>query len=388
MQNFWEIENWQKNDIHLCKLESSPFKRPFPKLPEGNGLFVVRGPRQIGKSCWLKTLLAQSPPDKSFYISCENLADFRDLSEFLKTIPERQFLYLDEISFVDQWWRSIKNLLDQRDDLKIVVTGSHAFDIKKGMDQMPGRWGEGGEFELLPMDFFEFRGMRAQAKWPELSWADELELYFQIGGFPTSLAESGPEGKKPKKSFENYRRWLLGDLLKMGKQETYLKEIISQIALTMGSTISLQKVAQRTQIGSHNTAQDYIELLETCFALKTLYEYDLDTSVPKFRKQKKFYFRDPLIYWIALEWGEIPKPANCIEVLAEMVAHEHLTRKYKKFGFTTGKKGEIDFILPKKWALEVKWKEVPSGLSEAYRNLSIKFKIVWTKNNFLKNWPD
>ena len=225
-------------------------------------------------------------------------------------------------------------------------------------------------------------------KRPELSWDQELELYFLIGGFPLSLIESGPSGKKPKKSFEIYKRWLLGDLLKMGKQETYLREIISQIAITMGSTISLQKIAQRTQIGSHNTAQDYIELLETCFAVKTLYEYDLDLSAPKFRKEKKFYFRDPLIYWIALAWADVPTPKNHLDVLAEMVAHEHLSRKYKKFGFSSSKKGEIDFILPKKWALEVKWKDIPSGLSNAYKNLIIKNKIVWTKNNFLKNWPD
>ena len=159
MHNFWEKQDWQNEDKHLKALSEAPFRRPFPELPNGTGLFVIRGPRQIGKSSWLKTLLSQSNASESFYVSCENFEDFKDLSEFLKTIPERKVLYLDEISFVNQWWRSIKHLLDQRSDLRIIVTGSHAFDIKKGMDQMPGRWGNGGEFELLPMDFFEFKKM-------------------------------------------------------------------------------------------------------------------------------------------------------------------------------------------------------------------------------------
>ncbi len=387
MENFWEISGWDLEDRHLQSLKASPFQRPFPELPSGPGLYVIRGPRQIGKSSWLKTLLSDSDPAESYYISCENFEDFKDLTEFLKTIPERRVLYLDEISFVKQWWRSIKSILDQDSKIRIVVTGSHAFDLKKGMDLMPGRWGNGGDFELLPMDFFEFQKMRKQAKWPVLSWVDELQLYFTVGGFPICLMESGPNGKIPKKSHEIYKRWLLGDLLKMGKQEVYLREIMSQLALTMGSKISLQKVAQRTQIGSHNTAQDYIELLETCFALKTLYEYDLELSTPKFRKDKKFYFRDPIIYWIALEWGEVKTPKNHFDTLAEMVAHEHLHRKYKKFGFASTKKGEIDFILPKKWALEIKWSEFPGNLSQAYKDLNIKNKIVWTKNNFLKNEP-
>ena len=388
MQNFWEKKGWQRLDKHLLSLDKSPFRRSFPSLPAGSGFFVIRGPRQIGKSSWLKTLLAETAPKDSFYLSCENLSDFKDLGEVLKTISDRTILYLDEISFVDQWWRAIKYILDQRDDLRIIVTGSHAFDLKKGMDQMPGRWGNGGEFELLPMDFFEFSDMRAQAKWPKLEHVEELELYFKVGGFPMSLVESGPSGQKPKKSFEIYRRWLLGDLMKMGKQETYLKEMVSQIAITMGSTISLQKLAQRTQMGSHNTAQDYVELLEACFALKTLYELDLETSVPKFRKEKKFYFRDPLIYWISLEWGDVAIPKNHMDVLAEMVAHEHLNRRFKKFGFSSSRKGEIDFISPKKWALEIKWKDLPIDLSKAYKDLIIKSKLVWTKNNFLKKWPD
>jgi predicted AAA+ superfamily ATPase len=387
MHNFWEKQAWQTTDKHLMALSLSPFQRIFPTLPEGPGLYVIRGPRQIGKSSWLKSLLSDARPSESFYFSCENISDFKELTEVLKTLTERKVLFIDEITFVDQWWRSIKSLLDQRDDLRIIVTGSHSFDLKKGMDQMPGRWGSGGEFEILPMDFFEFSKMRKQARWPEMNHLDELELYFRVGGFPMSLKEAGPEGKKPIKAFEIYRRWLLGDLMKMGKQETYLKEITSQIAVTMGSTISLQKLAQRTQIGSHNTALDYVELLEACFALKTLFEIDLETSVPKFRKEKKFYFRDPLIYWLALEWGEQQIPNNCMDSIAEMVAHEYLARKFKKFGFSSSKNGEIDFIQPKKWAVEVKWKDFPIGLSAAYKMLAAENKIVWTKNNFLRDGP-
>jgi predicted AAA+ superfamily ATPase len=226
--------------------------------------------------------------------------------------------------------------------------------------------------------------MRKAAKWKPLNHEEELELYFRVGGFPTALVESGPEGKTPIKSQETYRRWLLGDALKLGKSETYLKEIMSQIAITTGSSISLQKLAQRTQIGSHNTAQDYIEILESCFALKTLYEFDLQESTPKFRKEKKFYFRDPLIFWMALKWAGIKAPENSIDLLAEQVAHEALARKYNRFGFGVSKKGEVDFILPRVWAIEVKWKNQPTGLSQLYLDLLIPEKKVWFKGNFLK----
>lgn len=388
MELYWEKIGWEEADKHLIALQEAPFQRPFPSIPKGPGLFVIRGPRQIGKSCWLKTILKTQPPKKSFYLSCENIADYKELAEVFKSIPERKIILLDEVSFIDQWWRAVKHKLDQDSAVRLIVTGSHAFDIRKGMDQMPGRWGNGGEFELLPMDFSEYFDMRRQAGWPVLPREQELESYFRTGGFPISVIEAGEDRVKPTRSFETYRRWLLGDLMKIGKQEIYLREILAQVALTMGSTISLQKLAQKTQIGSHNTAQDYIELLESCFAVQTLFAMDPDTGAPRFRKEKKFYFRDPLLYWIALEWAGIDVPANANEALAEMVAHEHLFRKYKRFGYYTDRKGEVDFFAPKRWAIEVKWKAIPQGLSTAYKNLLVPHKIVWSKANFLNEWPE
>lgn len=384
MYNFWEKYGWENEDKHLKELKRHPFNRVLAPLPAGPGLFVIRGPRQIGKSSWLKKMLLAANPKEAFYLSCENISEFKELHEVLKENLNRKVFLIDEVTFVDQWWRPIKSILDSHDDVRIVVTGSHAHDVKKGMDQMPGRWGNGGDFELLPMDFFEFSEMRKIAGWSPMALDEELELYFKVGGFPTALLESGPTGTFPLKSQEVYRRWLLGDILKLGKSETYLREILAQIALTTTSTISLQKLAQRTQIGSHNTAQDYVEILESCFALKTLYEIDLETNSPKFRKEKKFYLRDPLMYWMALDWAGIKPPSNSSDVLAELVAHEYLVRRHKRFGFATSKKGEVDFVAPKDWAIEVKWKDQPIGLSRMYLDLPLTNKKVWFKQNFLK----
>jgi uncharacterized protein len=383
MRNFWEKTGWERDDKHLNMMRQMPFHREFPKIQLGPGLYSIRGPRQIGKSSWLKTMLASLPPQQSFFLSCENLMDHKDLAQVLHSSEDRQFIFLDEVTFVKEWWRAVKHHIDRFGNVTIVVTGSHALDLRSGFDRMPGRWAANGEIELLPMDFFEFQKMREQARWPRLQRADELELYFKVGGFPTSLLESGPEGKDPILARETYRRWLLGDLEKIGKQEQYLKELVFQLAETMGSTLSLQKLAQRTQIGSHNTAQDYVEVLESCFAMKTLFNLDYSTGRPRFRKEKKFYFRDPLLYWIAYEWVGLPAPPNANEKLAEMVAHEFLCRREKNFGYYQDRKGEIDFYQHQKWAIEVKWQKIVQGLSATYKNLPLLDKKIWSVDNFL-----
>ena len=253
---------------------------------------------------------------------------------------------------------------------------------------MPGRWGSGKEIEILPMCFEEFSFMRKQAKHPPISRIEELELYFKIGGLPLALAESGADQKKPLQAMHTYLQWIKGDIIKLGKIESYMKELMGQIARTQGSTISLQTLASKTQMGSHHTAQEYIQILESCFTVKTLYAIDPDKESIQPRKEKKIYFTDPLIYWIAYEWSGYKPPSDSRAFLAEMVAHEALSRRYSRFGYHSNKNGEIDFIFPKHWGIEVKWAEAATNISKTYQQLKLPFKTVWTKENFLNEWPE
>jgi predicted AAA+ superfamily ATPase len=196
---FWEKQDWEAEDQHLCALAQAPFRRRFPTVRIGKGLQSIRGPRQIGKSSWLKTLLSEEVRQgkKCFFMSCEELHDDRELSEVLRTVKNRDVLFLDEISFVSQWDRSIKYLLDNGFRGSLLITGSNMFDLRAGIDRMPGRWAKGGgEYYLWPMDFSEWMQVRQEAGWSvSTDRVENLHLYFRVGGFPTSVIEAGAEAK-------------------------------------------------------------------------------------------------------------------------------------------------------------------------------------------------
>ncbi len=59
---------------------------------------------------------------------------------------------------------------------------------------------------------------------------------------------------------------------------------------------------------------------------------------------------------------------------------------YKKCFFSNSQ-GEVDFVVPTRWTIEIKWSEVVLHLSKAYQNIHVPEKIVWTQNNFLREWP-
>ncbi len=386
MTRFWESPGWEESDPHLHSLRKMPFRRSFPDVRLGAGVFVIRGPRQIGKTSFLKTLLsgATRAGKRCFYLSCEAISTHVELLEILKSLSGSEFLFLDEVSFVPEWSRAVKSLVDAGSTQGFFITGSNANDLRKGLDLMPGRWGGGGEIRILPMLFDEFSAMRASAGFRKLDRIEELELFFKIGGFPLAVAESGDDGRVPQKSMRSYLQWIQGDLVKLGKIEVYGRELMGQIARTLGSSMSLQTLASKTQMGSHHTAQEYVQILEACFALRTLYCIDPDEENFRFRKEKKFYFTDPLIYQIAMDWAGFKVPANFCEKIAEQVAHETLAREHRRFGYFSNKNGEVDFLKPKEWAIEVKWADAATNLSKTYLNLAVPEKKVWIKQNYLK----
>lgn len=387
MQLFWEKLNWQNEDKHFLGVRSMPFRRAFHSIDLMPGFYSIRGPRQIGKSSWLKYLLKQacelSRPDNCLFLSCEIVEDYKELSEILTLFKNRKYIFLDEITFVKDWARSIKHLIDSGYDGAIVVTGSNTSDLRKGVDRMPGREGFGQDLLLLPMDFFEFLEAKKNAGWVIDSKSNELENYFRIGGFPLAVAEAGEASHRTSKTEVLIEKWILGDIAKLGKSESYTKDIISQIVQTLTSAMSTSKLAQRTQVGSHHTIADYIQTLEDMFVLKTLHSVDPDTGAFRFKKEKKYYFTDPLYIKLGLKWLGLEKNNIESSFISEQVAHEYLSRKYERIGFlNTSKSGEVDFFAYKNWALEVKWTDIPTNISKAYKDLVVPKKSIWTKDTF------
>jgi predicted AAA+ superfamily ATPase len=395
MDLFWEKPGWTSDDKHLVALQKAPFQRPFPLIAVDSGpaLYILRGPRQVGKSSLLKSLLAQyGQPKAAFYLSCENLADHRELSTLLtSTQRTRSLILLDEVSFVREWTRSVKHLVDSGYKGTIIVTGSHAVDLRRGADTMPGRFGSGSEIVLRPMNFHEFLLCRRSAGWPSFDREVELRMFFRIGGMPAAVAEAGPSGVPPVRALDTYERWLTGDATKLGKNVAFLRGLMAQLALTTATPISLQTLAKKTEIASHHTVQEYLHLLEDTFALRTCYALDPDTGASRFRKEKKYYFTDPIIYWIGVRMGGLPESADWEAQLAEMVGHEALARRtettHERLGYYASSKGEVDFFSPKRWAVELKWSRAALNVSKAYNTLMVPQKFVWTIDNFLSEWP-
>ncbi len=266
-------EEWKNKDVKWIP-------NLINEIPlEPCSLHFLVGPRQIGKTTLLKILIHEKllkklDPRSIFYYSCDEITDFEELGDILNTyISARKkwglknsIIILDEITFVDEWYRAIKSRIDKgffkRDVL--IVTGSSSLEILKGKEMFPGRRGNGRDIIFYPMSFSEFVekfGSISLRKIPlkeimDVNRAmiankifystidDVFRKYLITGGFPLAIIDLFSAGKVSLKTIKTCLDWLIGDWKKFGKSEKFMKEVISFIIRARLSPISWLSIAK------------------------------------------------------------------------------------------------------------------------------------------------
>jgi predicted AAA+ superfamily ATPase len=218
------------------------------------------------------------PKKHVFYFSLDRIEDFNQLYElidcYLRNIrpgnPQRLYIFLDEISFVRKWQRGVKALADEGKlkNVTLLLTGSNLLDIHKGAERMPGRRGKISkiDFEQLPMTFVEFISL--------------IEPMMITGGFPLSVNLFFSRGHISSYVYQLYLSWIEGDIGRAGKLERNLYQIMSRILAHISTGISWYGLSRESGIASHATVQEYVEILERMYVLRSVPFIDLSKKMP------------------------------------------------------------------------------------------------------------
>lgn len=427
---WWKDFSEIHNDPHImafenAKIQWEPRIKHFIKF-DADRIYTLRGPRQVGKTTLVKNLIRDlliggSDPKSVFYYTCDMIDDEKDFVELINLYLDwvsrfqldRKYLFLDEISAVKNWEKGLKYLVDtgKLTNTTIILTGSHAIDIKYSIERLPGRRGEGsGTLNkiLAPMKFAEFAetldptindlfrkyslldGKRRQEiifglfdnnvdpvldilRIHQADLDRLLEQYLITGGIPRSINEFYKQNSINDSTYEIYIRSLLGDLTRWKILEAPTKKILRSVADKLTTNISWQSIVKDSDIGSHNTVSKYIENLENSFVLNTLYQVDITKKTSNSKKEKKVYFQDPFIFhslrtWVSGQTDYFNSTLSYLESsenkskLIESIVENHLTRLMYNVSqsdvFTSqehvfywrkkGGKKEVDFVIKDK----------------------------------------
>ncbi len=376
-------EEWASSSIRwrpsaIDKLSLQPFSLNF-----------LIGPRQVGKTTLLKVLvyelLGTMDPRAIFYYSCDELGNYRELGEILDSYlsakkrwgVKSSILMLDEVTFVEEWWRAVKARIDRgmfAHDV-LIISGSASIELLAGKERFPGRRGLGRDVYLYPLSFHDYvrvlggldvegRGLEDPDFWDNFGANIALKgrigeffrRYMVTGGYPVPIREFFEVGRVTYLSYRAHLDWLRTDWLRVGRDEQYMKEIISYLLESTSTPVSWHTVARSTSISSPHTARLYIKTLEDLMIAKIIY-WASPHGKADYRKNKKIFFTDPFTYQVLSKYTRVKIDEARI---VEATVSTHLARRYPTYYWAN--KTEIDILTiinNSVLSLEVKWTHHP-----------------------------
>jgi hypothetical protein len=247
---------------------------------------VLLGPRRVGKTVLIhhavKTLLEAGVPPRSLAYISVDLPLYNGLSlERMLVLAEQAsgeplaWVFFDEIQYLSNWEVHLKRLVDDRPDLKIVVSGSAAAALRiKSQESGAGRF---TEFLLPPLTFAEYLDLTGSAEPPRRTGpADQLAVsdidslnaafveYANYGGYPEA-ALSAVVRADPMRFIKSdiVDKVLLRDLPQLygigDIQE--LNRLFTALAWNTAQELSLDTLSTGSGVAK-NTLKKYVEYLE------------------------------------------------------------------------------------------------------------------------------
>jgi len=343
--------------------------KPYFYVPEA---IVITGMRRTGKTTLLNWIYEQIESKNKIFLDLENPLNCRYFEEenyerIKKNIEflgidftAKSFIFLDEIQFVKNLPSIAKYFIDHY-GVKFFLTGSASFYLKNLFTESLA--GRKYIFELFPLTFREFLLFKDVSfnipydkpvdKTIYETIAPFYDEYIQYGGFPAVVLKTTPEEKKKAiddifTSFFQLEVMQLGDF----RRNETIRDLMLLLAQRIGSKLDVQKISKELGI-SRPTLKEYLAFLEGTYFIKLIppFSKGKDTEI---RKMPKIYLCDCGLvnHLVKIDPGMVFE--NCVFQTLRTKGTLHYYQK--KTGV------EIDFILNKELAYEIKLKPYESDL--------------------------
>jgi hypothetical protein len=361
LQNPWWVYGTDISDPKLDEYNNSKFKWT-PRIKnkihlDQEGIYVIRGPRRIGKSTLLRLMIKEAldkgvDPKNIFFWSCDNVTDRKELYDILRTYlewsdsKEHKLLFIDEVTFVEDWELAYKAIFEEfgLSNKTFIFTGSSSHDLKKGTEKLPGRKGKTGRSQIIfmPMKFSEYisladRGLyenlvkvwsikgeyKSNLSYPTqqlhelllnskkrkelvklissmLPFKNQLDRhlndFFLSGGIIKPINELKANGSIQNYTYEMYIEWVLGDIAGFKLSNKTAKNLIRSLINNLSNSIGWRAICSSSGIVEEKTAMEYSDMFNSIFLINYLDKLDLNRFGPALRSNKKFYFTSSFFY--------------------------------------------------------------------------------------------
>lgn len=392
-------------------------------------ILLIVGSRQTGKTSLLYLIIEDLlhkgiSQDQIYYLSLEDFSILETLNQnahefanYLKglgaDLEKRNYVFIDEIQYLNDPTHFLKYVFDQIPGLKLFVTGSSSLAIRqKFKDSLAGRK---VVFELPPLSFSECLQFKGEDKLAELverhslrpilarghvedfplrPFQDKLLRYYSefilYGGYPRIVREPVLEKKMTflDELVQAYIRKDIKDLMRIDNIHAF-NNLLKVLALQIGNMMNYAQLANSLQM-SRETLERYLFLLENTFIIKRITPF-FSNRRKEVVKMTKLYFLDTgMRNAILKNFQELSSRADA-GALVENAVFNNLQKSSSLLEeihfWRTQSKNEVDFVLYENepTPIEVKFSHyaapaLPSGLRSFCNDYPGRLAVVLTQN--------
>jgi uncharacterized protein len=357
------------------------------RLKEGK-IIVLFGARRTGKTFLIKQIL-QKQTETTLLLNGEDLdvqkiLANRSVAHFKNLLGNVRFLCIDEAQKIPNIGAILKLMIDEIDNLKIIATGSSAFDMNQ-------QFGEPLTGRKITFRMFPIAEMEWKTEENFLEQPTKMRERLVFGSYP-ELMHLPTRAEKTEYLTEMVRSYLLKDILELEgiRFSGKILDLLRLVAFQVGSAVSLSELAR--QIGMDvKTVDKYLDLLEQVFVIFRVRGYSMNLR-KEIVKSPKFYFFDNGIRNAVisnLHPIELRQDVGALwenYVISERVKHQHYSNMLvNNFFWRTYDQQEIDWLEEREgrlFAYEMKWQKkqtkVPPTFATAYPNST--FEVIHSEN--------
>lgn len=359
--DWWKTKKFPQNDANIRDWTQSAFKwkpRLSETIEDEEVIYILRGPRRVGKTTLLKLRIKKLlekgvQPENIFFFPCDAIENRKQLITVIDNYLSQQmkkgewaYLFIDEVSMLVDWQKSVKILIDagRFRNCTVILTGSHSIDLRKGSESLSGRRGKVEKLRyaspdriLLSAKFSEYvetlesklsdeikdlwllslknrKAMLVQLAHGEIPselkrlalFTKELDLlldqYMMTGGIAQAIHQYVSKRKIAEDTYATFVNFAVRDICRWKHDENYARQILRRIFEILSSDISWNDLKKGTDVRDSKTAESYVKVLKDSFVIAYYYQLNVEKGSPDYISSKKIYFQDPFIFHACRGW--------------------------------------------------------------------------------------